>query len=453
VTSLLLTLTALTAHAREPLWAFTVDDNKQPLEWHCDDDQVRVIEGTVPWAVAVEARRSNARTYSALSELENGLLPALEARKEGAVWRIGWNTLYHVTELPSTACGELATQVYDVGSYNMSIGGGNEHVQVFYSAAATYALTTQHWADRTLKHGGGLLVGHFYSLTAPLWGSRVINADDIGGDAFTDDWAFLSSGDGAIGGISLDYVAGVRGKTKYAQGGLGYVGSKGLFANARQPQTGLFFDSVSDLASLSDTTGADLLRYLKTGASGFTWFQKKRSDTFKKVGATDAILSRYQQIRPTGQVLRGADTSQSAPLSGDRLTLTQLQQRNIYQLVDVSARYQLSPTPQLYELGVRVHTKGYHTDLQPKWRGGRQLDTATTASAAIGIVNQPPRTWYGVPGGPRPYLSGDIRVFTDEDAAASNVTFSMKYNDPDTLIIFPFADNSVEMHLVAEVAL
>jgi len=452
MTGLVLVMTA--AWAREPLWAFGVDEDQQKLEWHCDDDQVRVVEGTVPWAVAVEARRSNARTYSALSELENGLLPALEARDEGAVWRIGWNTLGHVTELPSTACGELASQVYDVGAYNLSVGGGNEHIQVFYSAAATYSLVTQHWSDRTLKHGGGLLMGHFYSLSAPVWGARVINADDIGGDAFTDDWAFLSSGDGAIGGITLDYVAGARVRSKWAEGGLGYVGSRGLYANAHQPQTGLFLHSVSDVSALSSTDGADLLRYLKTGAQGFTWFQKLRSDVFQKVGATDAIFSRLQQVRPTGQVVQAQDARQSASLAGDSLTLTQLQQRNIYQLVDVSARYQLSPEPQLYELGVRVHSKGYHVDLLPRRRGARQLDGSGAGAVAVGLVNLPARPWYGVPGGRRPYLSGDVRVYaTDSDASSSNFKASLRYNDPDTLLVFPYADNALEMHLVGEIAL
>jgi hypothetical protein len=451
---LLLAALAGSAHARAPIWSFAREDNQQPLEWHCNDDQVRVVQGTVPWATAVEARRSNARTYSALAELENGLLPALENRDEGAVWRLGWNTMYHVTTLPSTACGELASQVYDVGSYNMSIGGGNEHVQIFYSAAATYALVTQHWVDRTLKHGGGFMIGHFYSLTAPLWGSRVINADDIGGDSITESWSFLSSGDGAIGGVSLDYVAGVRGKTKYLEGGLGYLGSKGVFGNVAQPQTGLFIDSVSDVSALTDTTSADLLRYLKTGASGFHWEKLLRASALENFGATDAIFSRYQQVRPSGQVQQSNDVNKSADINQDRLTLTQLQQRNIYQYVDVSARYQLKPEPQLYELGVRVHTEGYHTDLADRWRGSATIPSSALASVAVGVINLPARTWYGVNGGVRPYISADVRAFMDDgDASSSNVSFSMKYNDPDTLIIFPFADNAVEMHIVGEIAL
>jgi hypothetical protein len=453
VSPIWLALLTGTAAAREPLWAFARDENEQPLEWHCDDDQVRVIQGTVPWATAVEARRSYARTYSAIAELENGLLPALDARKKGGVWRIGWNTLFHVTELPSTACGELASQVYDVGAYNMSLGFGNERFSFFYSAAATYALTTQHWADRSIKHGGGLLVGHFYSLTAPLWGSRVINADQIGGDAITDNWSFLSSGDGAIGGISLDYIAGARADLDYAVLGVGYVGSRGLFATVRQPQSGLFLDSVTDLQSLS---GAELslLRYLKTGVSAFRWFQGAKSELGRKLGATDLSFARYMAARPTGQVLQVGDQDRSAELAQDGFSLTHLQQRNLWELVDVSARYQIQPQPMLYELGLRVHTRGYHTDLIPGRRGRATVPDGTAASASLGLVNLPARTWYGVDGGVRPHLEVDYLFFMNESRVSdSNVRASLRYNDPDTLIVFPFAQNAVETHLTAEISL
>ena len=453
MTALLLALLAPSAQAREPLWAFARDEDEQPLEWHCDDDQVSVIQGTVPWATAVEARRSYARTYSAIAELENGLLPALDARKEGGVWRLGWNTLFHVTELPSIACGELASQVYDVGAYNMSLGFGNERFSFFYSAAATYALVTQHWADRTLKHGGGFLIGHFYSLTAPLWGARVINADQIGGDAFTNDWGFLSSGDGAIGGVSLDYIAGARADLEYAVVGLGYVGSRGLFANLKQPQSGAFFDTVTDLQSFS-AEELSLLRYVKTGVAAFGWFQGKKSELGRIIGVTDLNFARYATASPSGAVVQASDTSRAAALTQGGFALTQLQQRNLWELVDVTTRVQLSPTPQLYELGARVHTRGYHTELLRGHRGRVKVPEGGGASGAIGLVNLPARTWYGVDGGIRPYLEADVMLYANENRVSdSNFRASLKYNSPDTLIVFPFAQNAIETHLTAEIAL
>ncbi len=426
-------------------------DDKQRLEWHCSD--VSVVQGTVPWAVAVDARKSHARTYSALAELEDGLLPALDQREKGTVLRIGWNSMFGVTRLPSIACGELADQVYDVGAYNLSLGARNKRFAIYYSAAATYALVSPDWAQRTLKHSGGFILGHFYSFTAPLWGSRVINANDIGGDAVTDSWAFMSSGDGAIGGVSLDYIAGASADLDYAVLGLGYVGSRGLFANVVQPQTGLFFDTVTELSALSPD-GGGFLRYVKTGVSAFRWFLKARDDLHSVVGATDANFARYRVVAPSGQVFTSADADRSADPSGqDALSMTALTQRNLWELVDVTARYQLAPTPQLYEFGARVHTRQYHADLLPERRGRRVVDSEFAASAALGLVNLPRRTYFGVPGGPRPYLSADIVAYMNNGKVdGSNVRGSIKLNDPDTLIVFPYAQNAAETHLTFEIA-
>ncbi len=444
-------LGAPSAQAAAPLHSTFVPDNEQKLQWHCTD--VSVVQGTVPWAVAVEARRSHARTYSALAELETGLLPALAERKKGAVLRIGWNSLFNVTQLPSIACGELASQVYDVGAYNMSWGIRSKRFAVYYSAAATYALVSEDWSHRTIKHGGGFMLGHFYSFTAPLWGARVINANDIGGSALTDDWAFMSSGDGAIGGVSLDYIAGASADLDVAVFGLGYVGSQGLFVNARQPQTGLFFDTVGDLRALGGDGELGLLRYLKTGISAFRWFLDKRDDLHKTVGATDLSFARYRVVTPTGRVLRAQDVHQDADIQQDQLSLTQLQQRNLWEILDLSARYQLAPTPQLYELGARIHTRGYHADLLPGRIGRKSVPDQGAASAAIGLVNLPRRTYFGVPGGPRPFLVVDYVYYLGQGRVnSSNVRASLKRNDPDTLIIFPYAQNATETHITFEIA-
>lgn len=451
MTPLLALIVSTNAHAIGLRGSLRADD-EQRLEWHCSD--VSVVQGTVPWAVAVDARKSNARTYSALAELEDGLLPALDQRKEGTVLRIGWNAMFGVTRLPSIACGELADQVYDVGAYNLSLGARNKRFAVYYSAAATYSLVSPDWAERSIKHGGGFILGHFYSFTAPVWGARVINADDIGGDAITDNWAFMSSGDGAIGGVSLDYIAGASVDLDYAVLGLGYVGSQGVFANLVQPQTGLFFDTVTELATLSGD-GGSALRYLKTGVSAFRWFIQPRDDLHTIVGATDAHFAQYRVVAPSGQVFTRTDADQSARSSGqDALSMTALTQRNLWERVDVTARYQLAPTPQLYELGARVHTREYHADLLPEKRGRRVVASELAASAAVGLVNLPRRTYFGVPGGARPYLSADIVAYLNNGKVdGSNVRASAMLNDPDTLIVFPYAQNAAETHLTFEIAL
>jgi hypothetical protein len=450
--ALLLWLAPLALAAAPMFGTLIRDDDKQPLPWHCSD--VSVVQGTVPYAVAVEARESHARTYSAVAELEQEVLPRLAAKSEGGLFRMSSSSLFRVTRLPSIACGELASLVYDVGSYNMSVAAGNERLQLFYSAAANYALVSQDGYRRVLKHGGGFLLGHFYSFSAPLWGSRVINADQIGGDAFTDSWGFMSSGDGAIGGVSLDYIAGMSADVKYAALGAGYVGSRGLYVHAAQPQSGAFFDTVSELRDLGDGgEGPDWLRYLKTGLAGFRWFQKPRSDLGEKLGATDATYARFRVVPPTGRVLTSADADRvtTDDLTQDVQSLTTLRQRDLWRYADVSARYQLRPTPQLYEFSVTGHTLGYHRDLLAP-RDRRAWDRQITASATVGLVNLAERTYFGVPGGVRPHIDIDAVILADErDPDGSAFTLSFKVNDPDTLILFPYAQGAREFHAAAEI--
>lgn len=424
-------------------------DNEQKLQWHCDD--VQIVQGTVPYAVAVEARQSYARTYSAVAELEHELLPQLAHRDDGSVFRISSNSLFNVARLPSTACGQLASQVYDVGSYNMSMGLRTGRFALFYSAAATYALVSQDWSARTVKHGGGFLLGHFYSFSAPIWGSRVINADDIGGDAFTDDWAFLSSGDGAIGGVSLDYIAGASADLDVVAVGAGYVGSRGLYVHFDQPQSGAFLDTVTELAS----GDVDPLRYLKTGLSGFRWFLDRGTDARRKVGATDATFARYRVVSPTGQILTASDAQRSnTDTNADTLALTQLQQRNLWERrLDVSARYQLAPSPQLYEASLRLHTPQYHVDLLAPGRRNRRIKDDFAGSVAAGLVNLPRRTYFGVPGGPRPFIAADAVLYMNNgDPLGSYFRTSLKVNDPDTLIVFPYAQGATELHFAFHIA-
>lgn len=435
--------------------ALFVSEDKQRLEWHCSD--LSVVSGSVPYAVAVEARRSYARTYSAIQELEREVLPSLARQKDdGNVLRIGMNALFNVTQIPTIACGELAAQKYDVGAYNLSAGIRKGRLALFYSASANYALVSEDFFHRTIKHSGGFILGHYYAFTAPLWGSRAINADDLEGNVFTDDWAFMSSGDGAIGGVSLDYIAGASLDLEYAQLGAGYVGSQGLYIHADQPQTGLFFDTVTELRAMDTVRREDVLRYLKTGLSGFDWFQSENTAFLDRVGATDADLSRFRVVTPSGAILSAEDTDAAAlsELAQETLSMTALRQRNIQGILDVSARYQLRPTPQVYEGSVRLHTRDYHPDLIRKHAGRYAAEKATAAAVSLGLVNLPERTYFGVRGGPRPSASAEFIGYIDKnDVYGGHIKGWLRLNDPDTLLIFPYAQGAWEFHLSVSMSL
>lgn len=158
-------------------------------------------------------------------------------------------------------------------------------------------------------------------------------------------------------------------------------------------------------------------------------------------------------MTPTGRILTAADADRVSAdeAAQDVLTMTELRQRNIRKCVDATARYQLQPTPQLYEFSVTGHTEGYHRALispmdRRRWRAGG------FAAATLGLVNLPERSYFGVSGGLRPHVDLDVVMLVDETEPDGNAfRLSFKVNDPDTLILFPYAQGAREFHASAEI--
>jgi hypothetical protein len=426
--------------AAQPIRSLLRPEDEQPLPWYCSD--LQVVGDTVPYAVAAEARRSFARTYGAVSELENEVLPAMVRRpsRSNGVFRIGFNSMFNVTQLPTIACGELALQKFDVSAYNLAFAAGGERLTVFYSASGNSSIIWQNWADRTIKHGGTFIVGHFYAFTAPLWGDRVINADQLDDNLLTEDYAILASDD-SLGGLSLDYVAGASLDLDVAYFGAGYVGSQGLYFHTDQPQTGLFFNTIADLR---DGAQIDPLRYLKTGISGAAWIWGER----EALGATDADLSRYRVVGPSGTIYTSEDGGETAEDAEETFTLTRIRQRNLRDgILDASLSYAIKPEPAFYEATVRLHTRSFHPDLVKKYAGRYGVDEEGAGGIALGLVSLPERTYMAVRGGVKPYLALDAVLYRDSyDVHRGNVRFQFLLNDPDTLAIFPYAQGAWKLH-------
>lgn len=439
--SALLMLAALAPQAAaEPLWSFLVDEDKHPLEWHCLD--VSVVKDTVPYAVAAEARRSYARTYSAVNQLEDEVLPQLAMVDKGGLFRISFDAMFNVTQLPSIACGELATQGFDVSSYNMAFAARGKRLAVFYSAAGNSSIIWEGWPDRTIKHGGTFIVGHYYAASAPLWGARVINADQLDDNIFTEGYSSMASGD-SLGGLSLDYIAGASLDLDYVVLGAGYVGSQGFYLHADQPHSGVFFDTITELGEAR----SDPLRYLKTGLRGFRWLLDADSELGQTLGASDADVSRYRIVSPTGTLYTQQDDVEVAPLAEDTFTRTTLRQRDLWGILDVQASYTLEPKWALYDGIVRVHTPQYHPDLIRKHAGRYRVDEGGAASLALGAVRLPERTYLAVRGGTKLYVAADMILYTGDEITDGHVKFQFLRNDPDTLAIFPYAQNAWSAHI------
>lgn len=406
-------------------------DGTQRFQDGCLD--VAVVSDTVPYDVAKNAWQTHGETYSAIAALDRYAWPYLtaEGSEDGvSVFHIGVDGLQKVTQLPSIACGELGLQGYDVSAYNLVLAAGGGPVRVFYSAAGSSGIVYSDWATRTVKDFGAPLIGHYYAFTAPLWGSRIINAESADENIFLSSFSELSS-DSDVGGISLDYVVGASVDAKVLVAGAGYIGSRGLYVHAVQPHSGLFLDLLGDLRDLEDI---DPLRYLKTGVQALRILRDQAS-------ATDAHLARYQLVTPSGAVIEGQ--GDDAP-SEEVLSLTELRQRDLLSgWLDVEAAGFLEPEPGLYEATVRVHTPGYHPDFDTpdEFEGG-------AAAVAVGMVRLRDQPWYGVRGGVKPTLAAELNMGPSDDVDAV-FRARLLLNDPDTLVLFPYAGGAWQFHISA----
>ena len=410
-------------------------DGVERFQGGCLD--VAVMPNTVPYNVAKIARSTHAKTYSAIGALEDRVFPLLveEGAEDGiGLFHMGVDGLMNVTQLPSNACGEIGLQGYDVMAYNMVVAAGGGPVRVFYSAAGNSGVVYADWPDRWIKDAGSAIVGHYYAFTAPLWGARVINADEVDDSLFASSFSSVTS-DSDVGGISLDYVVGASVDAKVLTAGAGYVGSRGLYVHVVQEESGAYLDLLGDLRDVEDI---DPLRYLKTGLQALRILEEQTS-------ATDAGFARYQLVGPSG-----AAYSESATAPEEEVfSLTHVRQRDLLQegILDVELAGVIQPTPAFYEATVRVHTPGYHRDILVRRDGARALRDYTGGGAvSAGLVNLPARPWFGVEGGVKPTLAADALFYPNEDGE-DYFKLSLLLNDPDTLTLFPYAQGAWQFHM------
>jgi hypothetical protein len=406
-------------------------DGQQPFQQGCLD--VDVVPDTVPYSVAKSAREAHARTYSAVAALEREVLKLPDNGDDGqGVFHMGIDGLMGVTELPSIACGELGMQGYDVSAYNLVLAGRGKRFGLFYSAAGNSGIVYPDGITRTVKHGGSMIIGHYYAFTAPLWGSRVINADEADESLFASSFSSITS-DSDVGGISLDYVAGASVDAEIVQIGAGYVGSQGAYVHLVQPHSGAFLELINDLRDAEDI---DPLRFLQTGIEAL-WLLRNQSS------ATDAYFSRYQLVLPSGAVTGGEPVTEEE----ETFSLTEIRQRDLIGdgYLDVELSTQIKPDPAFYEGTVRVHTPNYHPDIVLR-RDESLRDFEGGGAVAVGLINLPERPWFGVEGGVKPTLNAELYGLAVEETGTW-IRASFKLNDPDTLILFPYAQGAWQFHL------
>jgi hypothetical protein len=234
--------------------------------------------------------------------------------------------------------------------------------------------------------------------------------------------------------MRFDWMGGVGIDARVAALNVGYVGSEGLMVDLRQPQTRLFAESIVDIGQQREIAQS-LLRYFKGGARGL---QLPGDETRKaRVGGLDLLASSYRLTTSSGREQALSDFRAGT-----------IQHRNIWEIGDLGMTYALAPVARVYEWHLGAHTPGFHSDLASDLGDGVE----GAAGFFIGSVTLPEQRWYGQEGGSHLYVNLEGRLNFDDYDRDGQVRFQLKRNDPDTLAVFPFAQDAWSAHLSFQIS-
>lgn len=407
------------------------NEGETQIAFGCTPDP---IQGTVAYSVSRQARETNNQLYGAAGFAERVVFPRLDQKSAGG-WRdreagtgifaFDVNVINGAAYVPSRETGsdcppEFGYLQHRTDLYAAATGFGAKFgpVGLFYVATVT-------GSDYATRVGSGFLP-YAYGLGAAFGGylapfqPRFLNYEEELRSRATD----------YIAGAQIDVwtLGAVR---------MGYVGSKGGFFQASGKIVKLFGSSA--IRDFSDLSAAE---YLKAGLDRQSW---GRSDTARRIGAT-SLYARRLRYRPSSAV-RAADGAAT------NFSSLHFQQASIGDLLDLDvAMGGLGQAEPFLHVGrVGLHTPGfrYVQDLAFDSVAPGDLALITRDEFVIdfgvnvGRVELPPLPYYGVMGGGKFTLDGQVVAWADLDGLLIALSFAVRYNTPEFLEAFPYAQDAV----------
>jgi len=388
------------------------------------------IGGTSGLFNARDALSVNAETYSAAAFAERNLFEDLargknDNRNKAFSASVEMNTTYNAARIPvyvPTAVSdpeecpanlEIALGQLDLASQNVGFAYRSGDFGVFYSSSLTYG---------GIAGANNFFRGLFWSLAVPMYTTvAAVFAPALGGYR-------AQSGAGSlqvdwIGGFVYDGPIKIRG---------GYAGSTGLYLNAKEPYTAAF---VSTTVRPTDNP----LDNIKVGIRRFDL----RRFGAEKAGDAVGMTSGYYRELPFGlqQVVTGL-ADQNRPFVS-RLKTGHVAQEDIGGVLDLRLAYAFAPTAVLNEALIGVHNPGFVK------RPDTGVDEpAAGASVAAGVVTLPTDYGLGVEGGryTSVRVQGGGSGFSEDLPLGFLMDF--KYNDAETLALYPFSRNAFSYSIV-----
>lgn len=198
----------------------------------------------------------------------------------------------------------------------------------------------------------------------------------------------------------------------------GYTRSRGWYASVQDHYIGLF-------GSIVLRDGFHLVGQFRGGAERLKVSERVQ----EKVGATSAF-ARLLPLTEAGELDPSAE--QVDLLTGH------LEQEGIAGVLDIRAAYAVKPVAQIHEASIAFHDADYYT-----YEDGGESSSNRHFYVEAGFVRLPPLYYYGVEGGTKLHLRGEIVLTPPVQDGKVQASMGLLFNDPEQTALYPFAVDAV----------
>ena len=350
-----------------------------------------------------QAATDNTNLYGAVGTAERVVLPAMHKHEGMGMMVFEQHVLAGATEVAVTSNSDCSRDVFrspvDLTSSNWALAWSGEDVGVFYNAAVTNAYGAGSGALRGVYGTVSTLAGIYYGLAAP----------------------FIPTGtqSNEVSIVTFDWIAGAEVTPGTVAIRAGYVGSRGAYFQAAESRSGAF-------VGLAANESFAELPYARGGL--------ERLAIPKVVDKIGRVSLFGRKLVLPGVVADQQDVTESNFFTGH------LAQEGIAEIVDVWATYAVTPTPFFHELRVGGHT--------PNFLGLDDDDEGWGFRGTAGFVTMPQRIDLDVEGGRRFSGSLEAAYHLGERDEFGIIEFSLRYNDPKVLALFPYAEDALDIYFM-----
>lgn len=398
------------------------------------EDKPSLLRGTVAAGLLESAIITNAQLYGAAAMAERQVLPVL-AFHEGGFVRYEIGSSFGVVRAPICVGDRVRMAKADVSGGGFSFGYRTGPLGLYFVGS-----------------GGALSVA-----SAP--GARIGSSFFGIGMAQASPIAFFYrryDRDDGLQTLTFDAIAGAQLATDYGTLNVAYVASQGLYTNVTAAKIHAFVAAAIQpkkeaLEAQVKRTASDLIDqvpYLRLGFTTMDWLVGDAVDT---IGTTSLYARRLRYPSLPRASLPVEEAAKASAATSVPFTTTHWEQLGIGGLLDVSVAGAWQPNLFLHEASVayrignpmpldvmmaKAADKG-----RDKGEGGP--DDEGGVRFVAGVVRVPTRWYYGVGGGYRLRAGVEASIPIGVGSFAAR----MGFNSPETLTVYPYADNVSDIYI------